>query len=105
MPPQLRRELVSLFKAARLDGKSPYVGKLVQPPQQTAVIWAEKTFAYHALKKFSQDALREFLYLEHFERFDRVIVINYFTDPMIEAAVKLGGFAILTLSAAEQARR
>ncbi len=56
---------------------------------------------YRALKKFGQDALREFLYLEHFERFDRVIVIHHFTDPMIEAAVKLGGFATLTISAAE----
>jgi len=85
-----RRLLTALLKQARLDGRSAFVGIVNKQDGRTiAVLLAEQPFVFKALRRNTQAALIEYLYLEHFTRFDEVQIIDKFKDPVLTMCVTI----------------
>ncbi len=92
MDAKVRFELDALLKQTRLSGKQAFVGIINQRDGSSiAVLLAEQPFVFKALKLRAQNVLIEYLYLNWFTRFDKVVVIDHFSDPVAQLAImKLG---------------
>ncbi len=87
MNPQKKRELEALFKQARIDGKSPFIGTMEKDGSTIAILFTDKPFVFKALRRIHQTDLKEYLHANRFTLFDNVVVIDHFNDPVVRFAV------------------
>ncbi len=94
MDPHKKRELDALFKQARLDGQSPFIGTMEKDGRTIAILFTDKPFVFKALKRIHQTDLKGYMHANHFTLFDEVVVIDHFNGPGVKFAVLQHGTVV-----------